>query len=108
MYKKIEASKAQILLGKKIEAYRKNLGLSRLQLGKIINQTEQQVGRYEAGAFVPIELLEKIGKALDNRIEKRIIRRIAKYRYIELNEKVDVVELAELYEEAFPALEEYY
>lgn len=108
MYKKINASAAQILLGQKIEQYRKNLGLTRMQLGKIINETEQQVARFEAGAFVPIALLERIGKALENRIEKRIIRRIAKWRDIELHEKVDMPELIDLYEQAFPTLDELY
>ena len=108
MYKKIEASKAQFLLGKKIESYRKYQGLGRAQLGKIVNETEQQIGRFEAGSFVPIATLDRIAKALDNRIEKRTLRRIQKYRDIELHEKADQPELLGFYEEAFPELPEFF
>lgn len=95
-------------LGEKLESYRKNRGLSRLQLGKIVNQTEQQIGRFEAGAFVPMAMLDKLGKALDNRIEKRLIRRISKYRDIELADGIDAPELSDLYEEAFPELDDLF
>lgn len=106
MAKRVSYSVAQVLLGQKIEMYRKREGLTKLQLGKIINETEQQIGRFESGAFVPIATLEKIGKALNNRIEKRIIRRISYYRTEELESKVDQPDLLDLYEDAFPELED--
>jgi transcriptional regulator with XRE-family HTH domain len=107
MVRKIPESAAQILLGKKIEQYRKERGMTRMQLGKIINETEQKVGKFEAGGFVPIEMLELIGETLGNRIQKKIIRKISKYRAFEIEERIDAPELLELYEEAFPDLDEF-
>ena len=107
MVKKVVESAAQILLGKKIEQYRKARGLTRMQLGKAVRETEQKIGKFEAGAFVPIAMLELIGETLDNRIPKRIIRQISNYRAIELETKIDQPELIALYEEAFPELNEF-
>lgn len=102
----VTANEAQILLGKKIERLRNVRGLTRMQLGKAINETEQQVGRFEAGGFIPINTLERIGEALQNRIPKKIIRRISDYRAYEINEKTQAPELIELYNLAFPEIED--
>jgi transcriptional regulator with XRE-family HTH domain len=106
MAKKTNYNTAQILLGQKIEVYRKAMGMTRSQLGKIINETEQQIGRFEEGAFVPIPKLDRIGKAFNQRIDKQLIRKISKFRDLEQHEKTEYPELCELYEEAFPELED--
>ena len=106
MVRKIPESAAQILLGKKLEQYRKAAGLTRMQLGKIVKEPEQKIGKFEAGGFVPIEMLELLGETLGNRIQKKIIRQISKYRAIEIEERIDAPELSILYEEAWPELED--
>lgn len=108
MVRKIPESAAQILLGRKIEEYRKARGLTRMQLGKIINETEQKVAKFEAGGFIPIEMLELLGETLGNRIQKKIIRKISSWRAFEIAERIDAPELSVLYEEAFPELEDIY
>ncbi len=88
-------------LGEHIERLRLARGLTRMQLAREINVTQQQVEKYEQGAFVPIPMLEAIGLALDNQIPKRIIRRISNLRKIEIEQSTEQAELLELYAEAF-------
>lgn len=97
---------AQIVLGKRIERLRLRCGLSRMQLGRAINQKEQQIGKYEAGAFVPLPMLEKIAEVLGDPIQKRLIRKISFFRKLEQETKTEQSELLELYQEILCGPEE--
>jgi len=92
---------ADKLLGTKIKTWRVRQGMSQPQLGKKINETQQQVERFENGARVPIPKLERIAEALGCPIQKRIIRRISFARKLEEETNTQQEELFELYEEAF-------
>jgi transcriptional regulator with XRE-family HTH domain len=102
MYRRNQPTKAEILLGKEIEKLRRKKDLTRMQLGKIINQKEQQVAKYEAGAaLVPMSMLELIADSLDAPIQKRVIRRISLLRKIEIDTEVEQEELVEIYSTLF-------
>ena len=92
---------AEIILGKELEKLRVAKGLTRMQLGRKIKVTDQQVARYEAGDFVPMSVLESIAEALGEPIQKRIIRRISILRKIEMEMQEEPEELAALYQEMF-------
>ncbi|MDA0782651.1 MAG: helix-turn-helix transcriptional regulator [Rickettsiales bacterium] len=90
------------LLGKNIARLRIAKDMSRNQLGRMINKNEQQIAKYEAGEFIPLPVIEDIGKALDEPVPKKIIRKISFIRKLETeqNAKLDN-ELSELYNLAF-------
>ncbi len=93
---------ANIVLGRRIKATRLLLGLSHMDLGRKINKTGNQISKYEAGDLVPIDILEKIGEALNFPIQKKIIRRIVFARKLEIEEGVDTQDtLSEYYENLF-------
>jgi transcriptional regulator with XRE-family HTH domain len=101
MYKK-QPTKAEILLGKEIEKLRRQRDLTRMQLGKIVNQKEQQIAKYETGgALVPMSMLESIADALDAPIQKKVIRRISLLRKIEIDTETEQTELLEIYSTLF-------
>lgn len=95
-----QPTKAEIILGKEIEKLRKKAGLTRMQLGKKINQTEQKISSYESGALIPISILEAIAETLESPIQKRVIRRISLLRKIETTPESEA-ELAEIYSTVF-------
>lgn len=95
------ANEAEQHLGKLIERLRLQQGLTRMQLAREINVTQQQLEKYEQGAFIPLPMLEAIGEALDNPVPKRIIRRISNLRKLEIEHSMDQPELIDLYTEAF-------
>lgn len=106
MARKKTANKAEILLGKNIERLRLAKKMSRMQLARKINETEQQVAKFETGGFVPLSTLETIAEALGEPIPKRLIRRISFVRKLEMETKIEQEELIGLYEEALPLPEE--
>ena len=75
-----------------------------MQLGRKINQTEQQIVKYESGSvLVPLPIVEKIANALDEPITKKIIRKISTLRKLEVEKKTEMAdELIDLYNQAFP------
>jgi transcriptional regulator with XRE-family HTH domain len=95
-------SDAAVFLGQAITKLRTRQGLTRMQLGRAINETEQRVGLFESGAFIPLDTLEAIGEALDSPIPKKIIRRISDLRYLEKQSEIDQPELLDWYRAAFP------
>jgi len=99
MNKKWVPNKAEILLGKKIEKMRLRRGMSPLQLGREINQKEQQIKKYENGEFVPLPVLEEIASVLDVPIQKKLIRRISFLRKLEMETKIEQEDLVDLYNE---------
>jgi transcriptional regulator with XRE-family HTH domain len=90
---------AEILLGKKIEELRVKNGMTHKELGKKIGQIEQQIKKYEAGAFIPLKILEELALALNSQIRKRQIRRISNLRKLEIETGIEQTELLEIYEE---------
>lgn len=92
---------AEIHLGKKIEKLRLSKNVTRKQLGHKINETERQIMKFETGEMLPIPILENIAKVLGEEIPKRIIRRISLLRKVEMETKVEQLELIDLYNEAF-------
>lgn len=107
MARKKIVSKSQIILGRNIERLRLKKEITRMQLGRKINKTLQQIERYERGDFVPLPIMESIGLALGEPVQKKIIRRISFLRKLETEEAIDQEEeLIELYNEAFPEDEE--
>jgi hypothetical protein len=101
MGKKRVPSKSEIILGKNIENMRLAKNITRRQLGKVINQLEQKVKSYEKGGFVPLTVIEDIGDAFNERVPKRIIRRISTFRKNEIAHNIIHDELCDLYNEAF-------
>lgn len=102
--------KSDLVLGKSIEKLRMLKDVSRRQLGRIINKNEQKIQKYETGQdFVPLPIMEKIAIALDQPVNKKIIRRISFIRKTEFEENVQLDdELILLYEEAFHIDEDDY
>lgn len=96
--------KPNLILGKRIELIRTAKNMTRMQLGSIINQTLQQVQRYECGAaLVSLPVLEKIASAFDEPVAKKIIRRISIVRKLEVERKTEMSdELIDLYNQALP------
>lgn len=100
MKKKRPATDAQIRLGELLHKLREHKNVSRKELGKMVKVTEQQIAKYEAGAFVPMAMLENLSTSLGEQIPKKLIRRISALRKIELQEEEEIAELIEVYEEA--------
>lgn len=92
---------AQIALGEHLMQLRESRDVSRKALGKIVKMPEQQIAKYEAGAFVPISMLENITKTLGAQIPKKIIRQISAAREREKDGSEEQELLAELYAQAF-------
>lgn len=102
--------KSNVVLGRNIERLRLLKEMSRMQVGRKVNQKEQQIVRYErGGALVPLPVLERIAEALGEPIAKKIIRRISSVRKLEVekNTKMDD-ELIDLYNEAVPDYKDDY
>ena len=99
--RKPEYSSAQIFLGEQIKKLRESRSVSIKELGKLINVPDQQVVKYEAGAFVPISMLETISKKLGAEIPKKYIRQISAAREREKDGSDEQELLLELYEQAF-------
>ena len=99
MARKKQPYKAEIILGKTVEALRISKQVTRSQLGRKINKLEQQVAKYEKGEFIPLPVLEAIYEALGEPIPKRIIRRISFLRKLEMETDVEQEELCALYNE---------
>lgn len=99
--------KSEIFLGQQIKKVRIRLAMSQMQLGRIVNDSCQQIDRYETGALIPLAKLEDLAEALGVRIPKKIIRRVSIERKLQTEtEKERSEELIELYEQAFPEDEE--
>ncbi|MCE3233175.1 MAG: hypothetical protein K0R98_1432 [Rickettsiaceae bacterium] len=94
-------TKADKLLGKKIEELRKKKVVSLPQLGKKVNEPYQQIERYEKGVRLAVDKLEAIAEALGEPIPKRIIRRIVFARKLEAETNIEQEELLALYESLF-------
>lgn len=92
---------AERMLGQLIEQKRRACGLSQMDLGRRINQKQQQIVKYEAGEFVPLPVLEAICAALDTTAPKRLIRRISFLRKLEMETETEQAELIPLYHEIF-------
>lgn len=101
MGKKRVPSKSEVILGKNIENMRLAKNMTRKQLGKAINQLEQKVKSYERGGFVPLPVIEDIGDAFNERVPKKIIRKISIFRKNEIAHNTVHDELCDLYDEAF-------
>jgi transcriptional regulator with XRE-family HTH domain len=99
-------TKADKILGKKIEELRKKKEVTLPQLGKKVCEPYQQIERYEKGQRLPVERLEAIADALGERVEKRIIRRIVFARKLEAETGVEQDELLDLYGGLFAEDEE--
>lgn len=94
--------KSEVFLGQKIKRLRVILQMSQMQLGRKVNDSCQQIDRYETGALIPLAKLEDLAEALGTRIPKKIIRRISIERKLQTEtEKDRNEELVELYEQAF-------
>lgn len=106
MVKKHAISEAQRLLGGHIERWRLAQEMTRKELAKKMRETWQQIEKYERGEFIPISTLEKIAQILGTPIQKRVIRRISKLRSLEIDAQVEQKELIDLYNEAFPEIED--
>ncbi|MAR57023.1 MAG: hypothetical protein CMM93_07560 [Rickettsiales bacterium] len=92
---------AQIVLGEEIRALRERQQVTIKELAKRVRVTEQQMVKYEAGAFVPIPMLEAISKTLDAEIQKKYIRQISAAREREKDGSEEQELLCALYREAF-------
>lgn len=92
---------ASKILGSNIRKRRLDLGMSPLDLGRKVNETLQQITRYEEGNFIALAKLENIIQALELPIPKKIIRRISTLRKLELELGVEQEELADIYNEIF-------
>lgn len=101
---KRDIRKSNIILGKNIERVRIVKNMTQKQLGRKINQVEQQIAKYENGIdLIALPMLEKIASALDEPIAKKIIRKICFTRKLEVEKKIDLTdELIDLYNQALP------
>lgn len=93
-----KAFAAEIVLGQHLEKMRRAHGMTRQELARRINVTDQQLGKYEDGAFVPLPVLEAIGEALDAPAPKKLIRRISNLRKLEIEKGLEKPELSEFYQ----------
>jgi transcriptional regulator with XRE-family HTH domain len=104
--KKPPITKAQLLLGKRIERLRLLQGITHRQIGRAVKKKDQDVAQYEKGAFVPLAILETIAKLLGAPIRKKIIRRISYLRKVEWETRKEQEELGEIYVELLEQKEE--
>lgn len=94
------------LLGRNIQKMRIAKDISRKQIAKSINKTENQLALYESGDFISLPMIEAIAEALGEPVEKKIIRRISFVRKLEAEQNTHLEEeLCELYNAAFPEVE---
>jgi transcriptional regulator with XRE-family HTH domain len=99
--------KSDIFLGQRIKAFRVRLDMSQMQLGRKVNDLNQQIDRYECGAFIPLAKIEELAEALGTRVQKKIIRRISTERKLQAEDGIDRSDsLIPLYSEAFPEVDE--
>lgn len=94
-------TKADKLLGKKIEELRKKREVTLPQLGRKVGEPYQQIERYEKGQRLPVDKLQEIAEALDFFIPKRLIRKMVFARKLEKETGVEQEQLLDIYEEAF-------
>jgi transcriptional regulator with XRE-family HTH domain len=94
-------TKADILLGKKIEELRRKREVTLVQLGRKVNEPYQQVERYEKGMRLPVDKLQEIAEALDFFIPKKLIRKMVFARKLEKETGIEQDELLDIYTEAF-------
>lgn len=96
--------KSNIILGKNIERLRIIKNITSMELGRQINQTKQQVVKYERGeVLVPLPILERIGATFEESVPKKIIRKICFTRKLEFEKKIELTEeLIDLYNQALP------
>lgn len=108
MARKRAIKESQLLLGKNIERMRVSKDMTRMQIARKIRKNEQDIAKYESGELlVPLPVLQNIAAALDEPIQKKIIRRISFVRKWEVEKKVAMEsELIDLYNEAIPLPEE--
>lgn len=99
-------NEAERLLGQELARLRRIKGVNARDLAKKIRETEQQIKRYEAGAFVPLGVLEAFAEALGEPIQKRDIRRISNLRKFEKEKGEIMPELAEIYAQLFVDIED--
>ena len=101
------ANKSDIALGKNLKELRVRQEMSQIQLGRKVNDTWQQIDKFEDGARVPAPKLEELAEALGVRIPKKLIRKIVNCRKLEMEDGINQQEeLIELYNEAFAGSEE--
>jgi len=107
MNKKAQIRKSGVILGRNLERLRLYKQVSRRDLAKKIKKSDQQIAKYENGAFVPLPIIEAITAILGEPVPKKIIRKISFTRKLEVEEKVDMEEkLIELYNEAVELIED--
>jgi transcriptional regulator with XRE-family HTH domain len=94
-------TKADKLLGKKIEELRKKREVTLPQLGRKVGEPYQQIERYEKGQRLPVDKLQEIVEALDFFIPKKLIRKMVFARKLEKETGIEQDELLEIYTEAF-------
>lgn len=100
-------SKADVVLGKNLKELRVSQDMTQMQLGKKVNNTSQQIDKYESGAKVPAPKLEELAEALGSPIPKKLIRKIVNCRKLEMEDGLDQqAELIDLYNEIFAKDEE--
>lgn len=90
-----------MILGNTLLTLREKKDVTRLALGGIINETEQQIAKFEKGAMVPLTTLEAIAEALGEALPKRIIRRISFLRKLEQETGKPQLDLVQIYETLF-------
>ena len=89
---------SNVFLGKKIEELRLLRGMTRLELGKKLKVTIQQMDKYEAGIdTIPLSLLEKIEEACNIYLPKKYMRKIGVLRQSE-DEAESEQELLQIYD----------
>ena len=94
-------SEDQLTLGAHLERLRRLQEMPRKELGRRVKVTEQQIARYEEGAFVPMAMIERLTEELDFPIQKKWIRRISAMRE-QIKENGEGHELlAALYKDVF-------
>ncbi len=72
-----------------------------LQLGKKVNETLQQITKYEEGNFIALAKLEDLCQALEVPIPKKYIRRISFLRKLEMELEQEQEGLIEIYDKIF-------
>lgn len=92
---------AEEVLGKELAKLRRIKAVNARDLARTIRETEQQIRRYEAGAFIPLPVLEALTEALGEPIQKRDIRRMSNLRKLEMEGNDVMDELVALYQELF-------
>lgn len=92
---------AQQLLGSELKRVREEQEMPCKKLARIVNVTDTQIRKFEAGAFVPMAMLEALAEALGEPIPKRIIRRISNLRKMEIEDHEPQDELKQIYTTLF-------